>query len=181
MSTESSTPFRITVAHESNRATLERLWLLFRHDMSAFTGALPDPSGRFRQERLDAALRCPGWRGYLMTLGDAPVGLAVARTLDSDAHVLSSFVLVNGARGRGHGLAAARFVIQDNPGAWAIAFQDANVAAARFWRRVARDAVGDEWSEEHERVPGRPDLAPDTWIRFDTRALHTERPTSTRP
>ena len=170
MSIESSTPFRITIAHENDREPLERLWLLFRHDMSAFTGALPDTSGRFRQERLDAALGSPGWRGYLMALGDAPVGLAVARSLDGDEHVLSSFFLVNGARGVGHGLAAARLVIQDKPGAWAVAFQDANTTAARFWRRVARDAVGSAWTEKHESVPGLPSLWPDTWIRFDTRS-----------
>lgn len=46
-------------------ALLGRLWLLFRHEMSAITGTLPNPDGGFRRERLDAALTDPGWCGVL--------------------------------------------------------------------------------------------------------------------
>jgi len=170
MTTPQPAPFAITIAQDADRPALERLWALFRHDMSTHTGALPDRDGRFRQERLAAGFDTPGWRVYRMSLGGAPVGLAVVRALDSDERVLTSFFIVRGARRGGHGLSAARFVIQQHPGAWAVAFQESNRPAARFWRRVATDAAGTAWSEQHHPVPDRPDLPADSWIRFSTEA-----------
>ena len=58
--TTSPNSFFVLAAGEAHRPLLEQLWTMFRHDMSAFTGALPDNDGRFRQERLDAALIEPG-------------------------------------------------------------------------------------------------------------------------
>ncbi|MFE5340765.1 GNAT family N-acetyltransferase [Isoptericola sp. NPDC056578] len=87
-------PVRVRRATPADRPVLERLWPLFRHDMSAVSGELPGPDGTFRDERLRAALdeidgidgiehdaqgdedgrgRRPAvWRGYLATVdGDA--------------------------------------------------------------------------------------------------------------
>ncbi|MFI6425206.1 GNAT family N-acetyltransferase [Promicromonospora sp. NPDC050880] len=157
----------------ADQPLLERLWLLFRHDMSEISGALPDPSGQFRRERLDAAFTDPGWRGLVAHLeadggAPAPVGFALVRGLDGPARVLSSFFVVRGARRDGVGRRLAAHVLASFPGRWEIAFQDANVPAVRFWRGVATDAVGQAWTEEHRAVPGRPDLPPDTWICFTT-------------
>jgi len=168
MTTSPASVFTIAVATHADRPVLERLWALFRHDMSEHSGALPDATGRFRQERLDAAFDTPGWLAYGLHLGGSPVGLAIVRGVDADERVLSSFFLVRGARRAGLGLVAARHIIAQHPGAWAVAFQDANTGAARFWRRVATDAAGAAWTQTHAQVPDRPDLAPDTWIRFDT-------------
>lgn len=48
------------------------------------------------------------------------------------------------------------------------------MTAAHFWRRVAgelaTELAGGEWTEEHRPVPDRPDLPPDLWISFNTRA-----------
>jgi hypothetical protein len=38
----------------ADRPLLERLWLMFRHDMSEFRCSLPFPDGTFRSERLHA-------------------------------------------------------------------------------------------------------------------------------
>lgn len=40
---------------------LERLWLMFRQDMSEFRGLLPEADGAFRSDRLRAALVDPDW------------------------------------------------------------------------------------------------------------------------
>lgn len=158
----------------ADRPVLERLWPLFRHDMSEISGALPDPSGQFRRERLDAAFTEPGWRGLLAHLEPAdggaasPVGFALVRGLDGPTRVLSSFFVVRGVRRIGVGRDLAAHVLASFPGRWEIAFQDANPPAVRFWRAVATDAVGQEWTEEHRAVPGRPDVPPDTWISFST-------------
>jgi hypothetical protein len=39
----------------------DRLWLMFRYDMSGFRGWLPNPDGTFRSERLAAAIAGAAW------------------------------------------------------------------------------------------------------------------------
>ncbi|GHH65918.1 GNAT family N-acetyltransferase [Promicromonospora soli] len=171
-----SPPARLTIrpTTPADRLLLERLWLLFRHDMSEVSGSLPDPSGQFRRERLDAAFTDPGWRGVVAHLEPAdgapasPVGFALVRGLDGPTRVLSSFFVVRGVRRMGIGRDLAAHVLASLPGRWEIAFQDANPPAVQFWRAVATDAVGQAWTEEHRAVPGRPDAPPDTWISLTT-------------
>jgi predicted acetyltransferase len=158
--------FSVVAAGEAHRPLLEQLWTMFRHDMSAFSGALPDTDGRFRQDRLDAALTEPGWAPYLFWLGSAPVGLAVVRGLDTDERIWSSFFIVHGARRSGAGRAAVKHISGLYPGHWSAAFQNSNAVAARFWPTVAAEA-DDRWTLEHREVPGRPDLPADAWVRFD--------------
>jgi predicted acetyltransferase len=160
--------------HTIRRATsddgpvLERLWLLFRHDLSRFTGALPHPDGTFRSERLAASLTESGWAAFLAHQQEAPVGFALVRSLDRPPFVLSSFFVVAGVRGSGLAGAFARDVLAAFPGSWEVAFQEPNAVAARFWRRVAAAHDGG-WSEVCRPVPDRPDLPPDSWVTFDVR------------
>ena len=173
-------PARLTIrpTTPADRLVLERLWLLFRHDMSEVSGALPDATGQFRRERLDATFTDPDRCGFIAHLEPgaepdgappAPVGFALVRALDGPARVLTSFFVVRGARRSGVGRELAAHVLASYPGRWEIAFQDANPPAVRFWRAVATDAVGQAWTEEHRAVPGRPELPPDTWISLTTR------------
>ncbi|MCQ9181356.1 GNAT family N-acetyltransferase [Streptomyces sp. IBSBF 2953] len=157
-------------ATDADRAVLERLWLLFRHDLSGFMGVLPDPDGTFRSDRLQAAFDDADWAPYLLTSGERPVGLAVVRGLGGPVRVLNSFFVVRGARRSGIGLRAVHEVVARHPGPWEIAFQDVNEGAAHFWRRVAAEIAGDAWTEEHRPVPHRPDLPPDAWISFEVSA-----------
>ncbi|MEV6485060.1 GNAT family N-acetyltransferase [Streptomyces sp. NPDC051576] len=158
-------------ATPADRPTIERLWLMFRHDLSEFgTGGqseLPNPDGTFRSERLDAAFGDPGdWAPYLFTSGERPVGFAFVRGLSGPTRVLNSFFVVRGARRAGVGLRAVREVVRRCPGDWEVAFQDANPGAVRFWRRVGEELAPGEWGEERRPVPGRADLPPDVWISF---------------
>ena len=157
-------------AGAADRPALDRLWLMFRHDMSEFRGQLPRRDGTFRSERLQAAFGDPDWAPYLLARGDSPVGLALVRGLRAQARVLSAFFVVRGARRSGIGLQAAQQVTARHPGRWEVAFQDENVAAAAFWRRVATEISGDAWTENRRPVPGRPGLPPDVWISFDVPA-----------
>lgn len=154
-------------AHAADRPALERLWLMFRHDMSEFQGLLPNPDGTFRDERLHLALTDPDRAPYLLTSGDRPAGLAFVRGLTGPTRVMNSFFVVRGARRTGIGLRAGQEIVARHPGPWEIAFQDRNTTAVGFWRRVATRVAGDAWSEERRPVPGRPDLPPDVWISFD--------------
>ncbi len=160
------TEVSVRLANEADRSVLERLWLMFRHDMSEFTGALPNPDGTFRSERLEAAFTSDDWAPYVVTSGDRPAGLAFVRALTTSTRVLNSFFVVRGARRTGIGLRAVRQVVTRHPGAWEIAFQDANVGAVSFWRRVATEIAGEAWTETRRPVPGLPDAPPDVWIAF---------------
>jgi predicted acetyltransferase len=164
------TPHRATA---DDRAVLERLWLIFRHEMSTFTRALPNADGSYRSERLHLALTDPSWSAWLLTAGEHPVGLAVARALDRPVHVLNSFFVVAPARRRGVGSSFARAVVDAHPGTWTVAFQDANTAAARFWPALAA-GLDREWTLEHRAVPDRPDLPPDAWVTFTSGGAATQ-------
>jgi predicted acetyltransferase len=153
-------------ATADDRPTVERLWLMFRHDLSEFRQALPAADGTFRSDRVEHAFTAPGWAPYLLIRDDRPAGFAFVRALDGPVRVLNSFFVVRGARRRGIGLRAAREVLTRYPGPWEIAHQEDNPAAVAFWERVATDLAKDAWTREPRPVPDRPDLPPDLWISF---------------
>lgn len=158
---------RLRVARRDDWPVMERLWLMFRHDLSEFRSLLPNPDGTFRSDRLHAALDDPDWMAYLVTVANRPVGLALVRGLMGPVRVLSGFFVVRGARRSGIGLAAVRQLVAQRPGSWQVAFQDENTTAMQFWRSAARAVAGEAWSEERRPVPDRPDLPHDVWISFD--------------
>ncbi|MFI0482215.1 GNAT family N-acetyltransferase [Actinomadura sp. 9N215] len=162
----------VRLADATDRPALERLWLMFQHDMSQFRGLLPRPDGTFRSERLHAAFHDPDWAAYLLTSDARPVGFATVRGLRGEKRVLSSFFIVRGARRTGLGLRGVQALIAEHPGPWEVAFQDENAPAARFWRRVAAEIAPGAWTEEHRPVPARPELPPDTWISFNAPSTH---------
>ncbi|MEU9238971.1 GNAT family N-acetyltransferase [Streptomyces sp. NPDC048385] len=151
-----------------DRPVVDRLWLMFRHDLSEFRGLLPGPDGSFRSERVEDAFSSPDWAAYLFVRGEHPVGFAFVRALGAPVRVLNSFFVTRGARRAGIGLTAAREVLTRHPGRWEIAFQYENPGAVAFWRRVAAEVAGDAWTEEPRPVPGLPELPPDVWISFGT-------------
>ena len=156
----------VRLATAEDRPAVERLWLMFRHDLSGFTAVLPNPDGTFRSERVDSAFTEAGWLPYLFLREERPVGFAFVRGLNGPTRVLNSFFVVRGARREGIGLRAVREVVLRHPGAWEVAFQYDNEPAVRFWRRIAAELAPDAWSEETRPVPDRPDLPPDAWISF---------------
>ncbi|MFJ9624922.1 GNAT family N-acetyltransferase [Streptomyces sp. NPDC101181] len=160
----------LRLAGPADKPVAERLWLMFRHDMSEVEGELPAPDGSFRDTRLHRAFADPDRAPYLLMSGDRPAGFAVVRGLTGRTRVMNSFFVVRGARRAGAGTQAAQDLVARHPGAWEIAFQDANRGAVRFWRRVATEIAGDAWTEERRPVPNHPDLAPDVWISFSTTA-----------
>jgi predicted acetyltransferase len=157
----------LRLASQSDRPVVERLWLMFRHDLSEFSGQLPNPDGAFRSERVEAAFTDPGWAAYLLQNDGRPAGLALVRGLTSPTRTLNSFFVVRGTRRTGLGRRAVSDLVAQHPGPWQVAFQDANVTAVHFWRRVAREIAGTAWTEDRRPVPGRPDLPPDVWISFE--------------
>ncbi len=151
----------------SDRVLMERLWLMFRHDLSEFQGQLPRPDGSYRSERLEDVLKGhPEWAGYLISLGEVPIGFCFMRALQQPVHVLNAFFLVRPVRRRGYGLRAVQEVLSNHPGPCDVAFQGNNETAVRFWQRVATEVSGDVWTQEERPIVGSPDATPDLWISF---------------
>ena len=167
MTDTTETDLVVRTAAPADRAVVERLWLMFRHDLSGFGRLLPRPDGTFRGERVADAFSAPDWSPYLFVRGEHPVGFAFVRALGAPVRVLNSFFVVRGARRTGIGLRAVHEVLTRHPGGWEVAFQYENPGAVAFWRRVAAEAAGDAWTEEPRPVPDRPELPPDGWISFD--------------
>jgi predicted acetyltransferase len=151
----------------SDRVLMERLWLMFRHDLSEFQGQLPRPDGSYRSERLEDVLKGhPEWAGYLISLGEVPIGFCFMRALQQPVRVLNAFFLVRPVRRRGYGLRAVQEVLSNHPGPCDVAFQANNETAVRFWQRVATEVSGDVWTQEERPIVGNPGATPDLWISF---------------
>jgi len=149
------------------RPVVERLWQLYRHDLSEFRGSLPAADGLFPLRLLLPYLDDPDRRTYLIEDGGPPLGFAFVSRLAEGPLLMSEFFVVRAARRTGVGRAAALEVLGCHPGRWEIPFQEENPGAARFWRGVAAAVAGDTWSEERRPVPGKPHIPDDVWITLD--------------
>ena len=151
------------------RPVVERLWQLYRHDLSEFRGSLPDMVGAFHTRPLDPFLEGDDDRRAHLFLRDGPVGFALVGHANSPPHLMSEFFVVRAARRQAVGRAAANALFALYPGPWQIPFQEENVAAARFWRRVAAEVAVDGVDEQRRPVPGKPHIPPDVWLTFAVR------------
>ena len=160
-----------------DRPVVERLWQLYRHDLSEFRGqhdpsgfreTLPMEDGTFNARRLLPYVQENADRAaYLFQIGARPVGFASICGLASEPRHVAEFFVVRGARRQGVGRAAVQKLLALHPGAWEIPFQEHNVAAACFWRGVATSVGGDAAREERRPVPGKPQVPPDVWITIN--------------
>lgn len=165
---------------ERTRPAIERLWQLYRHDLSefrgqhgagGFRGTLPSRDATYEMRGLQPFLTPDPNRGaFLFTVDDArPVGFALVTGLTGERLLMAEFFVVRGARRQGIGGRAVMRIFELHPGTWEIPFQEHNAAAARFWRGVAAgDAVTDV-REQRRPVPGKPEVPPDVWITLTTR------------
>lgn len=162
-------PLELRDATPESRPVLERLWQLYRHDLSELRRTRLSADGTFPTRRLDPFLAGEtNRRAYLFFVDDSPVGLALVAGVVTEPRVLHEFFVVRAVRRRGAGGAAIRQLFALHPGAWEIAFQEANTTAARFWRGVAAAAAPGAWREERRPVPGKPQVPPDVWLVFET-------------
>ena len=150
------------------------LWQAFREDLAPVVHGFPYADGRYRHDRLaayPAADRCGylAWAPHPVTGEDAPIAFALVKGLGGERQALAELFVVPAARRGGLGRAIVRDVVGRHPGAWEVAFQHDNHPAAAFWRMTARELWGEDWTEAAEPVPGRPDVAPDHWIRHPRR------------
>lgn len=150
------------------RHVAERLWQLYRHDLSEFRGSMPDEDGFYKQGRFPSFFEDPDRCGYLIYSGQALAGFALIRGLSGEPRVVGEFFVVRAMRRQHVGYEAALNLVHLHPGLWEIAFQEENQGAARFWRHVATDAARGAVEEERRPVPGKPEITPDTWLLLNT-------------
>jgi predicted acetyltransferase len=156
-------------AAPESRPVVDRLWQLYRHDLSEFRGTLPDEHGLFPTHELSTffdATREGRW-AHLILRDDRPAGFRLVSTRNCGSSSIYAFFVVRSQRRHGLGRESALELIAHYPGPWEIACQEANPGAARFWRHIATLAMGVRWREDRRPVPNRPDIPPDNWIVFD--------------
>lgn len=163
-------PSRVTLrsVRPADLPLVERLWQLYRHDLSEFRGMLPDDRGLFTAGHLPTYLNDADSCGYLICQETRPVGFAFVSGLETQPLHIAEFFVVRAVRRSGVGSLAARQLFAKHAGRWEIAFQEENPGAARFWRRLAAEVCPSGYREERRAVPGKPHLPPDTWLGLTT-------------
>ncbi|MEU4335896.1 GNAT family N-acetyltransferase [Micromonospora lupini] len=150
-----------------DKSLVDRLWQLYRHDLSEFRGSLPDDVGLFTLGRLPTYRTDPNSSGYLICQGGRPVGFAFVSGVEIRPLRVAEFFVVRAVRRSGVGRLAAGQLFSRHPGSWEIAFQEENPGAARFWRRLAVEVCPKGHREERRAVPGKPHIPADTWLLLD--------------
>lgn len=143
----------LRLADTSNRPVVEQLGQLERHELSQFTGDLPGPDGWFDFPRLSRFFTDADHHAYLIHSDEQLAGFCLIRPFDGGSSFVHAFFVVRALRHQGVGVAAATDLLRSRRGRWAIAFVEENEPAARFWRRVATEVVGDGWTPELRRAP----------------------------
>lgn len=162
----------IELVSQESRPVLENLLQLYMHDLSEFRGSVPDRHGRFGGDsRYASYFTDPDRCAYLVCHLSQPSGFALVRGLSEPRRVVGGFFIVRALRRHGLGRDAARALLRRHPGPWEIAFQEENPRAATFWRGVASDLLGNDWSEERRPVPDKLHLPEDVWITLDSGTL----------
>lgn len=138
----------LRLADISLRPVVERLGQLERHDLSELVGFLPGADGLFDFPRLAQFFTDADHDAYLIFAGGTLAGFCLTRPFDRESTFIHAFFVVRALRRQGVGRAAAVDLLQSRRGRWAIAFLEQNESAARFWREVATELVGDSWTEE---------------------------------
>ena len=106
----------------------------------------------------------PSAQGWLIRVAGQTAGFVLTRADGTGGQVLGDFFVVRALRRARVGLTAATAVMRATPGRWTLGFQDYNPGARSFWTRVATAVAGHTWTLEHQPVPGKPELPPDSWL-----------------
>jgi predicted acetyltransferase len=158
---------RLELFSEQSRPLVENLWQLYQHDLSEFSPAIPEISGKFPLRRLPSFFDDPDRAGFLIYHRQELAGFRLVRGIVEPPLEMSEFFILRALRRSKIGFNAAKLIIETHPGVWGIPFQRENVGAARFWKSLAQSCAPNNWVEESRPVPGEPDRSPNIWISFE--------------
>ncbi|MFJ8613356.1 winged helix-turn-helix domain-containing protein [Streptomyces sp. NPDC093675] len=170
-------PDLVRPADAADLPIMERLWQLFRHDLSEFTKLLPNPDGTFGGNRLHTAFTDADRAPYLLMSDDSPVGFVVVRGLLAPTRVLNAFFVVRGASRKDIGLQAVRDVTAKYLVHWLTAGRTSggswhgktligrlfhvSYKVEGTWRLLKRH--GWSWQQPTRRAIGRDDDTVEVW------------------
>jgi len=151
-------------------AQKERLWRLFqlyRHDLSEYTGDLPGDDGTYAYRYFDPYWTEPGRQPYFIRAGGDVAGFVLIRELSKDelddviaevveergvsVYSIAEFFVLRPFRRKGVGEAAAQLAFALYPGPWQVSQLEKNLPAREFWGRLI-DGPMMEWYEDDSVV-----------------------------
>ena len=150
---------QVTEAIGDERLTVRRLWQLFMHDISEFSGYVVDGQGVYDDAFLlddDDTFR---YLPYLIKVEGELTGLAIVnhrryvapgapeRTRYAD-YFMAHFFVMRKYRRRGVGRLAVNLLWDLLPGKWEVTQLFNHEAATAFWRSVIAERTGGEFWEE---------------------------------
>lgn len=109
-----------------------------------------DDTGRFGYPRFQRFWQEVGCCAYLFKFNGRPAGFCLTHTSSfyhkhEHARVIGEFCILKMYRNQGLGLAAAQYVMRDNPGYWEMRVIDENVRAVHFWNKVLKVLTHDNY------------------------------------
>ena len=156
--------------------TLASLMQQYLHDLSLYTGEVPDSQGQYSNGKYFDLYWSDGHRHpYILEVKEGEVlGFALVRQLDEDTNSIAEFYIQPECRRLGLGRWFAASIFRRHPGRWVVAELESNAPAIAFWRRVVSDTTkgkfSETWSDEQPRGPkqefyisAQPGTAPDAF------------------
>lgn len=153
----------ITVTEE-HKHVLANLLQFYRYDFSPIRGYDLTSHGTFVYRYLDHYFTEDGREACFITADSQLAGFTMTRQVGGSACEVAEFFVARRHRRHGVGRQAAHQMFRRHPGEWLLAFDHANLAAARFWPSVVA-AIADGPVGCSDRYP--PEVSyPGTWLRF---------------
>lgn len=138
----------VVAVPESDKVLLRNLMQAYHHDLSEFTGDIPDEKGAFAVgEFFDAYWVEPERYPFKLLLDGAVAGFALVREVEAGRRSIAEFFVLRAYRGRGVGRSAARTLFDRLPGVWHVAQDELNQPAQRFWRSVIEEYTDGSFDE----------------------------------
>ncbi len=140
---------RIQLTTEAEKPIIRNLMQAYEHDLSEFTGAVPDADGLFSVGNyFDVFWTEIERHPFLILYNDQPAGFALVREVEKNVFSMSEFFVVRSLRRTGLGKEAAITLFDRFEGTWHVAQDENNHAAQKFWRKIIAEYTGGDYSEQ---------------------------------
>ena len=139
---------RIELVAESEKELLRNLMQAYGHDLSEFTGEVPDEYGSFGVgSYFDVYWIEEERHPFKILKRGRPAGFALVRQLEDGSYSMAEFFILRSHRKTGLGRKAATKLFDFFAGTWHVAQDESNEPAQKFWRSVINEYTGGEFSE----------------------------------
>lgn len=161
----------LKLTSDDDAQVIRNLWPLYQHDLSRFTGAVPNQHGIFSDDDRTTTLAQhlesldPWWSEpevlfpYLIVVDGAPAGFNLiaarprfAKEIPAD-FVVHEFFVLQAYRGSTVAEQAATEGFNRHRGAWEVVTHPTHSRAIAFWRRVIRQYTSGQFSEAETDHP----------------------------